>query len=64
MGRLRPHLVWLCVPLAIAFVLAFTTPNLSPAGKLVWAWATYNLLMLLYSAINIPYGARSSVMPG
>jgi GPH family glycoside/pentoside/hexuronide:cation symporter len=61
-GRFRPYLVWLCVPLAVAFVLAFTTPNLSPAGKIVWAWVTYNLLMLLYSAINIPYGALSGVM--
>ena len=61
-GRFRPYLVWLCVPLAVVFVLAFTTPNLSPAGKLVWAWVTYNLLMLIYSAINIPYGALSGVM--
>ncbi len=61
-GRFRPYLLWLCVPLAIVFVLAFTTPNFSPAGKLVWAWVTYNALMLLYSAINIPYGALSGVM--
>ena len=61
-GRFRPYLVWLCVPLAVVFVLAFTTPNFSPAGKLVWAWVTYNALMLLYSAINIPYGALSGVM--
>jgi GPH family glycoside/pentoside/hexuronide:cation symporter len=61
-GRFRPYLVWLCVPLAVIFVLAFTTPNISPAGKIVWAWVTYNLLMLLYSAINIPYGALSGVM--
>ena len=61
-GRFRPYLVWLCVPLAAVFILAFTTPNLSPAGKIVWAWVTYNLMMLLYSAINIPYGALSGVM--
>ena len=61
-GRFRPYLVWLCVPLAVVFVLAFTTPDLSPAGKIVWAWVTYNLLMLLYTAINIPYGALSGVM--
>ncbi len=61
-GRFRPYLVWLCVPLAVIFVLAFTTPDISPAGKLVWAWVTYNLLMLTYSAINIPYGALSGVM--
>jgi len=61
-GRFRPYLIWLCVPLAVVFVLAFTTPNISPAGKVVWAWVTYNLLMFLYSAINIPYGALSGVM--
>jgi GPH family glycoside/pentoside/hexuronide:cation symporter len=61
-GRFRPYLVWLSVPLAIVFVLTFTTPNFSPAGKLVWAWVTYSVLMLLYSAINIPYGALSGVM--
>ncbi|MEI8341604.1 MAG: MFS transporter [Verrucomicrobiota bacterium] len=61
-GRFRPYLVWLCIPLAVVFVLAFTTPNISPGGKVVWAWVTYNLLMLLYSGINIPYGALSGVM--
>jgi GPH family glycoside/pentoside/hexuronide:cation symporter len=61
-GRFRPWLLWLCVPLAIVFVLAFTTPTLGPAAKLAYAWITYNLLMLTYSAINIPYGALSGVM--
>lgn len=61
-GRFRPWLLWLCVPLAVVFVLAFTTPDLAGGGKLVWAWVTYNLLMLTYSAINIPYGALSGVM--
>jgi GPH family glycoside/pentoside/hexuronide:cation symporter len=61
-GRFRPYLIWLCVPLAVVFVLAFTTPNLSPGRKVVWAWVTYNLMMLLYSWINIPYGALSGVM--
>ncbi|MFM7185453.1 MAG: MFS transporter, partial [Planctomycetota bacterium] len=55
-GRFRPWLVRLCVPLGIVFVLCFTTPDLSAGRKLAWAWVTYNLLMLTYSAINIPYG--------
>jgi glycoside/pentoside/hexuronide:cation symporter, GPH family len=61
-GSFRPYLLWLCVPLAAVFVLAFTTPDLDARGKLIWAWITYNLLMLLYSAINVPYGALSGVM--
>jgi len=61
-GKFRPYLVWLCLPLAAAFVAAFTTPQWSMPAKLAYAWITYNLLMLLYSAINIPYGALSGVM--
>ncbi len=61
-GRFRPYLLWLCVPLAVVFVAAFTTPAAADPVKLAYAWLTYNLLMLLYSAINIPYGALSGVM--
>ena len=61
-GRFRPYLIWMCLPLAIAFVLTFTTPGWSDSNKLVYAWITYNLLMLSYSIINIPYGALSGVM--
>lgn len=61
-GKFRPYLLWLCVPLAVVFVMAFTTPAAAAPAKLAYAWLTYNLLMLLYSAINIPYGALSGVM--
>lgn len=61
-GRFRPYLIWMCLPLAIAFVLTFTTPTWSASSKLVYAWITYNVLMLCYSIINIPYGALSGVM--
>ena len=61
-GRFRPYLLWLAAPLALTFILAFTTPDFDQWGKLVWAWATYNLVMLVYTAINIPYGALSGVM--
>jgi len=61
-GRFRPYLLWLCVPLAVAGVLAFTVPALGPTGRLVWAIVTYNSLMLLYTGINIPYLAMIGVM--
>lgn len=61
-GKFRPYLLWLCVPFAIAGVLTFTVPGFSPTGKLAWAWITYNLLMLLYTAINIPYTAMLGVL--
>jgi GPH family glycoside/pentoside/hexuronide:cation symporter len=61
-GKFRPFLLWFCVPFAIMGVLTFTTPNLGHSGKLVWAWVTYNGLMLLYTAINIPYTAMLGVI--
>lgn len=61
-GKFRPWLLWTAGPLTIISVLTFTTPDWSPGLKLVYAWATYLLLMVAYSMINIPYGALSAVM--
>ncbi|MDB2499457.1 glycoside-pentoside-hexuronide (GPH):cation symporter [bacterium] len=54
-GKFRPYLLWLCVPLAILGMLMYTTPSFSGTGKIIWAWITFNLFMLAYTAINIPY---------
>ncbi|MFO1449315.1 MAG: MFS transporter [Opitutaceae bacterium] len=61
-GKFRPYLLWLCVPFAAAGVLTFTVPDFAASGKLIWAWITYNALMLLYTAINIPYTAMLGVI--
>jgi GPH family glycoside/pentoside/hexuronide:cation symporter len=61
-GRFRPYLLWMCLPMAVVTVLTFTVPDFDPTGKLIYAWVTYNLLMLVYTAINIPYSALSGVM--
>src|SRR4051812_25749271 len=61
-GKFRPYLLWFCVPFAVVGVLTFTVPNFSMSGKIIWAWVTYNALMLLYTAINIPYTAMLGVL--
>lgn len=61
-GHFRPYLLWLCVPFAISGVLVFTVPDFGPDGKLVWAYATFFLIMMLYTAINIPYTALLGVI--
>ncbi|MEM0924534.1 MAG: MFS transporter [Planctomycetota bacterium] len=61
-GRFRPYLVWMSVPFAITGVLTFYTPDLGPTGKLVYAYITYTLVMMAYTAINIPYGALMGVI--
>ncbi|BFM12294.1 MFS transporter [Simiduia litorea] len=61
-GKFRPYLLWLALPFGFISVLAFTTPDLSEEGKVVYAFCTYALLMLAYTAINIPYSALGGVL--
>jgi GPH family glycoside/pentoside/hexuronide:cation symporter len=76
-GKFRPYLLWLCVPFAIIGVLTFTTPSFGaiirlfgsrpltvPAMtvKLIWAYTTFILIMMMYTAINIPYTALLGVI--
>jgi GPH family glycoside/pentoside/hexuronide:cation symporter len=61
-GHFRPYVLWFALPLAVAGVLTFTTPNLGGGAKLVYAYVTYCLLMFLYTAVNIPYTALMGVM--
>lgn len=61
-GKFRPYLLWICVPFAAAGVLCFTTPDLGIVGKVIWAALTYNVLMMLYTAINIPYNSMLGVI--
>ncbi|WP_404308532.1 MFS transporter [Neorhodopirellula lusitana] len=61
-GRFRPYLVWMSVPFAITGMMTFYTPDMGPTGKLVYAYITYTLVMMAYTAINIPYGALMGVI--
>ncbi|CAN7562330.1 MFS transporter [Duganella sp. LjRoot269] len=61
-GKFRPYLIWVPLPLACAAFLTYTTPDLSEGGKIVWAYATYLLMMVCYTCINIPYNALSGVL--
>ena len=56
-GKYRPYLLWLCVPYALICILTFTTPDWGDNAKLIYAFVTYSLLMIMYTAINIPYCA-------
>ena len=61
-GKFRPYLLWMAVPFGIMSVLSFTTPSFSQSGKLVYAYVTLSLMMVVYSAINIPYSALMGVI--
>ena len=61
-GKYRPYLLWVAVPYAMFGMLLFLGPELSAAGKLAYAYLTYTLVMLAYTAINVPYSALLAVI--
>ena len=61
-GKFRPYLLWVAIPFGIVGVLTFTTPALTMGGKLIYAYVTYTLMMMVYSAINVPYASLMGVM--
>lgn len=63
-GKFRPWILWTAIPLAISLVLLFSSPDLDPSGKIIYAYITYLFFTLMYTANNIPYGALMAVMSG
>ena len=61
-GKFRPFLLWLAVPFGVLGVLTFYTPDLGGTAKIVYAFVTYALMMVVYSAINVPYASLLGVM--
>src|SRR6478672_10836103 len=61
-GKFRPWLLWTAIPFGIIGVLTFTTPGISPAAKIIYAWTTYILLRVIYTVNNVPYASLTAVM--
>ncbi len=61
-GKFRPYILFGAVPYAALSILTFTTPNLGETGKILYAGATYMLLMTAYAAVNLPYSSLAAVM--
>lgn len=63
-GKFRPWILWTSLPFGIMAILAFSTPDFGANGKIIYALVTYFLLILIYSANNLPYSALSGVLTG
>ena len=62
MGKFRPWLLWVLPFWVVIGILSFTSFDLSEPRKLVYAYVTYTLLTMAYTAINVPYSALMGVM--
>lgn len=63
-GKFRPWILWTSVPFGVIALLAFSTPDFGATGKIAYALITYFLLVIIYSANNLPYSALSGVITG
>ena len=61
-GTYRPWLIFGAVPLGLVFALLLFTPDFGPVGKRIWAYSLYLLMMVVYTAVNVPYGSLLGVM--
>lgn len=61
-GTYRPWLIFGSIPFGLIFALLLFTPDLGPEGKRVWAYSFYLLMMMVYTAVNVPYGSLLGVM--
>ncbi|MGH9562737.1 MAG: MFS transporter, partial [Terracidiphilus sp.] len=61
-GKFRPYLLWMALPFGIISVATFTTPAAGATAKLIYAYVTLSLMMVVYSAINVPYSAMMGVV--
>lgn len=61
-GKFRPYLLWMAIPFAVIGVITFSSPDFGPSGKLIYAYITYTMMMVVYTAINVPYSSLMGVM--
>jgi len=61
-GKFRPYLLWGALPYGVCGYLIFANPTLGATGKLVYAYVTYSLMLLAYTAINVPYSSLLGVI--
>ena len=61
-GKYRPYILFMSVPFALGAVLMFITPPWPVDAKIIYAYVTYILMMVLYTSVMIPYSALSGVL--
>ena len=61
-GRFRPYILFTAIPFGVFGVLTFSSPELSATGKIIYAYITYTVMMMIYTCINVPYASLLGVI--
>ncbi len=61
-GRFRPYLLFMAVPIVLFLVLNFSSPDLAPTQKIIYAGITYCLMSMAFTAVDVPYWTLPAAM--
>lgn len=62
-GKTRPWLLFGAIPFALLTISIFAVPaNWSETAKVIYIFLSYNILMIAFSSIAIPYGTLNSLV--
>lgn len=61
-GKFRPWILWGIIPFIVSGIILFITPDVGVTGKIIYAYVTYTLVMVVYTMVNVPYGALLGVI--
>lgn len=61
-GKARPYLLFGAIPFGVVLVALFCVPFHTEPARIIYAYLTLNLIGVIYSFVNIPYGALMALM--
>jgi sugar (glycoside-pentoside-hexuronide) transporter len=61
-GRFRPYLMFMAIPLNLVLFACFFTPDIAVEAKVVYAYVTYLLHGMVFTALGLPYSSIAAVM--
>jgi sugar (glycoside-pentoside-hexuronide) transporter len=61
-GRFRPYIFFGAVPLNLILLACYSVPDVSPAAKVIYAYVTYILHGMVFTAVGLPYSSISAVL--
>jgi len=63
-GRFRPWILWSALPFGVIGGSDVHGPQFRRYRQLIWAFVTYNAMMMIYTVNNVPYCALTGVITG
>lgn len=61
-GKARSWVLWMSAPFSLLAILLFTVPDIGTTGQIIYALVTYNLLVIAFTGVVIPYGTLNSLI--